>query len=43
MNQGEIVAIGTPGEVLKPELLTKTFGIAVDVNLTHNPPIVFPL
>ena len=43
MNQGEIVATGTPEEVLKPELLTKTFGIAVDVNLTHNPPIVFPL
>ncbi len=43
MNQGEIVAIGTPEEVLKPKLLTDTFGIAVDVNLTHNPPIVFPL
>jgi iron complex transport system ATP-binding protein len=43
MNQGEIVAMGTPEEVLNPELLTNTFGIAVDVNLTHNPPIVFPL
>ena len=43
MNEGEIVAIGKPQEVLVPELLTDTFGIAVDVNLTHNPPIVFPL
>ena len=29
--------------VLKPKLLTDNFGIAVDVNLNHNPPIVFPL
>ena len=43
MNQGEIVATGKPEEVLNPELLTNTFGIAVDVNLSHNPPIVFPL
>lgn len=43
MNQGEIIATGRPEEVLNPELLTDTFGIAVDVNLTHNPPIVFPL
>lgn len=43
MNQGEIVATGKPEEVLIPELLSKTFGIAVDVNLTHNPPIVYPL
>ena len=43
INQGEIVAIGKPEEVLNPKLLTDTFGIAVDVNLTHNPPIVFPL
>ncbi|MEE8379707.1 MAG: ABC transporter ATP-binding protein [Gammaproteobacteria bacterium] len=43
MNQGVIIATGTPEEVLKPKLLTDTFGIAVDVNLTHNPPIVFPL
>jgi ABC-type cobalamin/Fe3+-siderophores transport system ATPase subunit len=42
MNEGEIVAIGKPEEVLDPELLTDTFGIAVDVNLAHNPPIVFP-
>jgi len=43
MNQGEIIAMGEPKEVLNPELLTDTFGIAVDVNLSHNPPIVFPL
>ena len=43
MNQGKIVATGKPEEVLEPALLTNTFGIAVDVNLAHNPPIVFPL
>jgi ABC-type cobalamin/Fe3+-siderophores transport system ATPase subunit len=43
MNQGNIVAAGKPEEVLTAKLLTQTFGIAVDVNLAHNPPIVFPL
>ena len=42
MNQGKIIAIGTPSEVLEEELLANTFGIAVNVNLDHNPPIVLP-
>lgn len=42
MNEGEIVAVGKPDEVLREDLLSSTYGIPVNVNLEHNPPIVFP-
>jgi len=42
MNHGNIVNIGKTRDVLNRELLTKTFGIPVNVNLDHNPPIVLP-
>lgn len=42
MDQGKVVAIGTPAEVLNEKLLTTTYGIPVNVNLDHNPPIVLP-
>lgn len=42
MDKGKIIATGKTEEVLKKDLLSDTFGIPVNVNLEHNPPIVLP-
>jgi iron complex transport system ATP-binding protein len=42
MNHGNIIRTGKTRDVLNRELLSETFGIPVNVNLDHNPPIVLP-
>ena len=42
MQVGEMVAQGSPAEVLAAPLLSQVYGVAVEVNLEHNPPIVLP-
>ncbi|WP_455217907.1 ABC transporter ATP-binding protein [Kaarinaea lacus] len=42
MNNGSIVTVGKQEQVLRKDLLSDTFGIVVNVNLDHDPPIVFP-
>ena len=40
MHKGEIVAQGTAEEVLTKSLLSKVYGVEVEVNLQHSPPII---
>lgn len=42
MNNGKILTTGKTGDVLRKDLLSDTFGIRVNVNLDHEPPIVLP-
>ena len=42
MKDGSIVATGNVSDVLNRNLLSDTFGIPVNVDLGHNPPIVLP-
>lgn len=42
LNHGNIIMTGNTTEVLNRELLSTTFGIPVNVNLDHSPPIVVP-
>ncbi len=42
MKEGHVFAVGTPAEVLDPELLAEVYQINVRVNLDHDPPIVLP-
>ncbi len=42
MQAGEMVAKGSPAEVLTESLLSRVYGVEVEVNLEHNPPIVLP-
>lgn len=40
MNQGRLMAVGAPSEVLHPQVLSQVYGLDVMVNLDTNPPIV---
>ena len=42
MNNGEVTALGTCHEVLNEDLLSKTYGVSVDIDLNREPPIVLP-
>lgn len=42
MNNGGIIITGKIDTVLEKNLLSETFGIPVNVNLEHNPPIIWP-
>ena len=42
MNNGSIIITGNIETVLEKNLLSETFGIPVNVNLEHNPPIIWP-
>lgn len=42
MNDGYVISTGNTREILNNKLLSDTFGIPVNVNLDHNPPIVLP-
>ena len=40
LHQGKLVALGTPAEVLTESLLQSVYGVAVDVELDREPPVV---
>lgn len=42
LHHGELLAIGTPSEVLTEPLLTTAYGVPVDIDLNRNPPVVLP-
>lgn len=42
MQAGEMVAQGSPAEVLTAPLLSRVYGVEVEVNLEYSPPIVLP-
>jgi len=44
LDQGSIAARGSPEEVLKPELLTKVYGVAMErVERAGGPPLLVPV
>jgi iron complex transport system ATP-binding protein len=42
LDEGKLVALGKPHEVLTGELLYRTYGIRVEVDLNRSPPLVMP-
>ncbi|MBL1260371.1 MAG: ABC transporter ATP-binding protein [Thiotrichaceae bacterium] len=42
LNKGELIALGTPKEVLTEERLSTAYGIPVDIDLDRDPPVVLP-
>ncbi len=42
MYRGEMIAIGTPKEVLTEKLLSTAYGVPVDIDLERTPPVVLP-
>ena len=42
LHNGEMVALGTPAEVLTEALLSHAYGIPVDIDLERHPPVVLP-
>ena len=42
LNGGEMLALGTPEEVLTEELLSTAYGVPVDIDLGRSPPVVLP-
>jgi len=42
LNNGELIALGTPKEVLTEERLSTAYGIPVDIDLDRDPPVVLP-
>ena len=42
LDKGELIALGTPAEVLTETLLSRAYGVPVDIDLERNPPVVLP-
>jgi len=42
LDKGELIALGTPAEVLTETLLSRAYGVPVDIDLDRNPPVVLP-
>jgi len=42
LDKGEMIAIGTPKEVLTEALLSTAYGVPVDIDLEREPPVVLP-
>jgi len=42
LDKGELIALGTPAEVLTEALLSRAYGVPVDIDLDRNPPVVLP-
>jgi len=42
MHRGEMIALGTPEEVLTEALLSVAYGVPVDIDLEREPPVVLP-
>jgi len=42
LDKGELIALGTPAEVLTEALLSRAYGVPVDIDLERNPPVVLP-
>ena len=42
LDKGELIALGTPVEVLTETLLSRAYGVPVDIDLDRNPPVVLP-
>jgi ABC-type cobalamin/Fe3+-siderophores transport system ATPase subunit len=42
LDKGELIALGTPAEVLTEKLLSRAYGVPVDIDLDRNPPVVLP-
>jgi len=42
LDNGKMIALGTPKEVLTEELLCHAYGVPVDIELERDPPVVLP-